>query len=201
MTPLLTEKNRRLIVAVTGASGVIYAVRLLEILQNSQVETHLIISAAAKQTLAMETDYRLADVKALADVVYDVRDIAAPISSGSFRTDGMVVLPCSIKTLSGIAHSYDEDLIIRAADVILKERKPLVLCVRETPLHLGHLRLMTSVAEIGGQIMPMMPAFYHRPQSIAEIIDQGISRLLDQLGIELDYELFPRWGNQPTQLI
>lgn len=187
-------KTDRLIIAITGASGAIYAIRLLEILKPLPIETHLIISNAAKQTINAETNYPLAEVKALADQVYDVRDIGAAIASGSFRTKGMVILPCSIKTLSGIAHSYTDDLITRAADVILKERKPLILCVRETPLHLGHLRLMTTVAEIGGQILPLMPAFYHRPQTIRDLIDQSLNRLLDQLGIELDQDLFQRWG-------
>ncbi len=183
----------RLIIAITGASGVIYAIRLLEVLQPTLIETHLIISNAAKQTIAAETDYTLTKVKALADKVYDIRDIGAAISSGSFRTKGMIILPCSMKTLSGIAHSYTDDLITRAADVILKERKPLVLCVRETPLHLGHLRLMAQVLEIGGQIIPLMPAFYHRPQSVSDIVDQSVNRLLDQFDIYLEKELFARW--------
>lgn len=187
-------KTDRLIIAITGASGAIYAIRLLEVLKTTPIETHVIISNAAKQTISAETDYSLSAVKQLADVIYDVRDIGAAISSGSFRTKGMVVVPCSIKTLSGIAHSYAEDLITRAADVVLKERKPLLLCVRETPLHLGHLRLMTTAAEIGAQIMPLMPAFYHRPQTLEDIIDQSINRLLDQLDIELPQDLFVRWG-------
>ncbi|MDG6882565.1 Phenolic acid decarboxylase subunit B [Phocoenobacter uteri] len=184
---------KRLIIAISGASGAIYAIRLLEVLKSTEIETHLIISNAAKQTISAETDYTLSEVKALADKVYDIRDIGAAISSGSFRTKGMIVLPCSMKTLSGIAHSYTDDLITRAADVILKERKPLVLCVRETPLHLGHLRLMTQVSEIGGQIIPLMPAFYHRPQTVADIVDQGVNRLLDQFDIYLEKELFKRW--------
>lgn len=187
--------KQRLIIAITGASGAIYGIRLLEILKSIQtVETHLIISNAAKQTISAETNYTIQDVKALADMNYDVRDIGAAISSGSYRTLGMVVLPCSIKTLSGIAHSYTDDLITRAADVCLKERKPLFLCVRETPLHLGHLRLMTQSAEIGATIMPLMPAFYHRPSSIDELINQSVNRLCDQIGIELEQDLFQRWG-------
>lgn len=165
----------------------------------TNIETHLIISNAAKQTLTAETDYSIQAVKALADKTYDVRDIGAAISSGSYRTLGMVILPCSIKTLSGIAHSYTDDLITRAADVCLKERKPLFLCVRETPLHLGHLRLMTQAAEIGATIMPLMPAFYHRPESIDDIINQSINRLCDQFGIELERELFQRWGESEFQ--
>lgn len=189
----ITQLPNRLIIAITGASGVIYGIRLLEVLKQTKVETHLIISNAAKQTIAAETDYSLAKIKALADKVYDSRDIGAAISSGSFITKGMIVLPCSMKTLSGITHSYTDDLITRAADVILKERKKLVLCVRETPLHLGHLRLMTEVTEIGGQIIPLMPAFYHKPQTVMDIVDQGVNRLLDQFNIYLDTELFTRW--------
>lgn len=187
--------KQRLIIAITGASGAIYAIRLLEILKSvSTIETHLIISNAAKQTISAETNYTIQDVKALADKHYDIRDIGAAISSGSYRTLGMVVLPCSIKTLSGIAHSYTDDLITRAADVCLKERKPLFLCVRETPLHLGHLRLMTQAAEIGATIMPLMPAFYHAPISIDDLINQSVNRLCDQFGIELEQDLFKRWG-------
>lgn len=185
---------KRLIVGISGASGAIYGVRLLEVLKPLEdVQTHLIMSQAARQTLALETDYSLRDVQALADVVHDARDIAASISSGSFRTHGMVILPCSIKTLSGIVNSYTDGLLTRSADVVLKERRPLVLCVRETPLHLGHLRLMTQAAEMGAVIMPPLPAFYHRPQSIQEIIDQTVNRVLDQFDIALPQDLFTRW--------
>lgn len=185
---------KRLIVGISGASGAIYGVRLLEVLKPLQdVETHLVMSQAARQTLALETDYALRDVQTLADVVHDARDIAASISSGSFRTHGMVILPCSMKTLSGIVNSYTDGLLTRSADVVLKERRPLVLCVRETPLHLGHLRLMTQAAEMGAVIMPPLPAFYHRPQSIADIIDQTVNRVLDQFDITLPQDLFTRW--------
>lgn len=185
---------KRLIVGISGASGAVYGVRLLEVLKAlDDVQTHLVMSQAARQTLALETDYSLRDVQALADVVHDARDIAASISSGSFRTHGMVILPCSIKTLSGIVHSYTDGLLTRSADVVLKERRPLVLCVRETPLHLGHLRLMTQAAEMGAVIMPPLPAFYHRPQSIQEIIDQTVNRVLDQFDIALPEDLFTRW--------
>ncbi|MBS9439245.1 UbiX family flavin prenyltransferase [Photorhabdus noenieputensis] len=185
---------KRLIVGLTGASGAIYGIRLLQVLQPVEgVETHLVISHSARQTLALETDYRLRDVQALADVVYDNRDIAAAISSGSFKTLGMVILPCSMKTLSGIVHSYTDGLVTRAADVVLKESRKLVLGVRETPLHLGHLRLMTQAAEIGAVIMPPVPAFYHQPQQIQDIIDQTVNRVLDQFDIELPYDLFTRW--------
>ena len=186
---------KRLIVGISGASGAIYGVRLLEVLrQLPEVESHLIISPAARQTLALETDYSLREVQVLADVVHDTRNIAASISSGSFKTAGMVVLPCSIKTLSSIVNSYADDLLTRAADVVLKERRPLVLAVRETPLHLGHLRLMTQAAELGAVIMPPVPAFYHRPQSINEIIDQTVNRILDQFNLELPHDLFARWN-------
>ena len=185
---------KRLIVGISGASGAIYGVRLLQVLRDvPEVETHLVMSQAARQTLSLETDLSLRDVQALADVVHDARDIAASISSGSFKTAGMVILPCSIKTLSGIVNSYTDTLVTRAADVVLKERRPLVLCVRETPLHLGHLRLMTQAAELGAVIMPPVPAFYHRPQTLDDVINQTVNRVLDQFDIDLPEDLFTRW--------
>ncbi|MFC0225348.1 UbiX family flavin prenyltransferase [Serratia aquatilis] len=185
---------KRLIIGISGASGAIYGVRLLQVLRGVEgVETHLVMSNAARQTLALETSLSLRDVQALADVVYDSRDIAASISSGSFKTMGMAILPCSIKTLSGIVNSYSDGLLTRAADVVLKERRSLVLCVRETPLHLGHLRLMTQAAELGAIIMPPVPAFYHRPQTLNDIIDQTVNRVIDQFDIELPQDLFTRW--------
>lgn len=185
---------KRLIVGSSGASGAIYGVRLLQVLRDvAGVETHLVMSQAARQTLSLETDLSLRDVQALADVVHDARDIAASISSGSFKTAGMVILPCSIKTLSGIVNSYTDTLVTRAADVVLKERRPLVLCVRETPLHLGHLRLMTQAAELGAVIMPPVPAFYHRPQTLDDVINQTVNRVLDQFDIDLPKDLFTRW--------
>ena len=185
---------KRLIVGLSGASGAIYGVRLLQVLRDvAEVETHLVMSRAARQTLSLETDLSLRDVQALADVVHDARDIAASISSGSFKTAGMVILPCSIKTLSGIVNSYTDTLVTRAADVVLKERRPLVLCVRETPLHLGHLRLMTQAAELGAVIMPPVPAFYHRPASLDDVINQTVNRVLDQFDIHLPEDLFTRW--------
>ena len=185
---------KRLIVGLSGASGAIYGVRLLQVLRSvADVETHLVMSQAARQTLSLETDLSLRDVQALADVVHDARDIAASISSGSFKTAGMVILPCSIKTLSGIVNSYTDTLVTRAADVVLKERRPLVLCVRETPLHLGHLRLMTQAAELGAIIMPPVPAFYHRPTSLDDVINQTVNRVLDQFDIDLPEDLFTRW--------
>lgn len=185
---------KRLIIGISGASGAIYGVRLLQVLRDVQdIETHLVISNAARQTLALETDFSLRDVQLMADVVHDARDIAASISSGSFKTTGMVILPCSIKTLSGIVNSFTDSLVTRAADVVLKERRRLVLCVRETPLHLGHLRLMTQAAELGAVIMPPVPAFYHRPESVQDIVDQTVNRVLDQFDIELPQDLFTRW--------
>ncbi|HHA1316677.1 TPA: UbiX family flavin prenyltransferase [Enterobacter hormaechei subsp. xiangfangensis] len=185
---------KRLIVGISGASGAIYGVRLLQVLRDvAGVETHLVMSQAARQTLSLETELSLRDVQALADVVHDARDIAASISSGSFKTAGMVILPCSIKTLSGIVNSYTDTLVTRAADVVLKERRPLVLCVRETPLHLGHLRLMTQAAELGAVIMPPVPAFYHRPQTLDDVINQTVNRVLDQFDIDLPEDLFTRW--------
>ena len=185
---------KRLIIGISGASGAIYGVRLLQVLRDvADVETHLVMSQAARQTLSLETDLSLRDVQAMADVVHDARDIAASISSGSFKTAGMVILPCSIKTLSGIVNSYTDTLVTRAADVVLKERRPLVLCVRETPLHLGHLRLMTQAAELGAVIMPPVPAFYHRPTSLDDVINQTVNRVLDQFDIDLPEDLFTRW--------
>ncbi|WP_193016186.1 UbiX family flavin prenyltransferase [Proteus sp. FME41] len=186
---------KKLIVGLTGASGAIYGIRLLEILKPvSSVETHLVISQAARRTISLETDYSLKDIQALADVIYDDRDIGASISSGSFRVNGMVVLPCSIKTLSGIVHSYTDTLVTRAADVVLKEGRKLVLCVRETPLHLGHLRLMTQASELGAVIMPPVPAFYFQPKTIDDIVNQTVNRVLDQFDIDLPNDLFERWG-------
>ena len=185
---------KRLIIGISGASGAIYGVRLLQVLRSlPDLETHLVMSQAARQTLALETDFSLREVQALADVVHDARDIGASISSGSYKTAGMVILPCSIKTLSGIVNSYTDGLLTRAADVVLKERRPLVLCVRETPLHLGHLRLMTQAAEIGAVIMPPVPAFYHRPQTLDDVINQTVNRVLDQFDISLPQDQFTRW--------
>ncbi len=183
---------KRLIVGISGASGAILAVRLLDALaQDSTVETHLIISPAARITLRSETDRPLHAIEALADVVYKPHDIGAAIASGSFPTDGMVVIPCSIKTLSAIAHSYAADLLTRAADVTLKEGRPLLLVVREAPLHLGHLRLMVQAAELGAIIFPPVPAFYARPPSVEALVDQTVGRILARLGIE--NHLFTPW--------
>lgn len=186
--------SRPLVVAITGATGVIYGVEMLRTLKELGEETHLIISDAAAKNLAIETEFSLAEVKALATVVYDNNDIGASVASGSFRTRGMIVAPCTVKTLSAIANSFCYNLIVRAADVTLKERRPLVLMVRETPLHKGHLDLMSRVSEYGGVILPPMPAFYHKPESIMDIVHQSIGKALDQVGIE--HKLFRRWHGE-----
>jgi 4-hydroxy-3-polyprenylbenzoate decarboxylase len=157
------------------------------------IETHLVLSPAGRRTVVLETEFTAEQVEDLADYTYRPGDIAAAISSGSFRTGGMIIAPCSIKTLSGIATSYADNLLVRAADVTLKDRRPLVLMVRETPLHLGHLRLLVQVSEMGAVVMPPMPAFYHRPTTLEQVIDQTVNRALDLLGIELHQDLFPRW--------
>ncbi len=186
--------KRRIIIGISGASGVIYGVRLLEVLGNvADVETHLVMSTAAAATLRLETAYTPDEVTALADAAYSFKNIAAAIASGSFQTDGMAVAPCSMKTLAGIAHSFSDNLLLRAADVTLKDRRRLILLTRETPLHLGHLRLMAQVTEMGGIIAPPMPAFYHRPQTIDDIVNQTVNRALDLLDVELDEDLFTRW--------
>ena len=191
----MTSAPARLIVGITGASGALYGVRLLQALREGHtarpVETHLIMSEAARVTLALETDWRARDVEALADVVHAPRNLAAPVASGSFAALGMVVVPCSIKTLSAIAHSYADNLIARAADVQLKEGRALVLMVRETPLHLGHLRLMTQAAEIGAVIFPPVPALYARPQSLDDVIAATVGRVLARVGLAND--LYTPW--------
>jgi flavin prenyltransferase len=183
-----------LVVAITGASGVIYGVELLRVLKELGEETHLILSEAAGVNMAIETDYALEDVKALADVVYPNKDVGAAVASGSFRTRGMIVAPCTVKTLSAIANSFTYNLVVRAADVTLKERRPLVLMVRETPLHKGHLELMARAADCGAVILPPMPAFYHRPATIMDLVHQTIGKALDQVGIE--HQLFKRWAGR-----
>jgi len=180
-----------LVVGISGATGVTYAVELLRALRRLGQPTHLIVSEMAARTLAIETDMALEELRALADVVHSNRDLAAAVSSGSFRTRGMVVVPCSVKTLSGIANAFSQNLLIRAADVTLKERRPLVVVFRETPLHAGHLRLLLQAAEAGAIIMPPLPAFYTRPRTVDEIVLQTVGRTLDQFGIE--HDLTPRW--------
>jgi flavin prenyltransferase len=191
---------KRIIVGISGASGVIYGVRLLEVLRGvADIETHAVVSPAARRTLVSETDFPPRHIEAISDVIYRPGDLAAAISSGSFRASGMVVVPCSMKTVAGIALSYSDNLLLRAADVTLKERRPLLLLVRETPLHLGHLRLLVQVAELGAVVMPPMPAFYHHPQTLQDIVDQTVNRALDMLGIELDEDLFVRWQGPPAE--
>ncbi len=185
---------RRVVVGISGASGAIYGIRLLQMLQSVRsIEVHLVLSSAARRTITLETELSVDYVEGLAYRAHKANDIAASISSGSFRATGMIVAPCSMKTVSGIATSYSDNLLLRAADVMLKDRRPLVLLVRETPLHLGHLRLLVQVTEMGAIVMPPVPAFYHRPKTLEEIVDQTVNRSLDLLGIELDEDLFPRW--------
>jgi flavin prenyltransferase len=184
----------RLIVGISGASGAIYGARLLELLRPLPVETHLVISRAAEVTLALETDLKPTAVRALADVVHAIGDMAAPISSGSFRTIGMVVVPCSVRSMSEIASGVTTSLLTRAADVVLKERRRLVLVVRETPLHTGHLRTMVALSEMGAVIAPPVPAFYAKPETIGDIVDQTLGRLLDLFG--LDTGGVKRWGER-----
>ena len=192
--------KQRLIVGISGASGAIYGIRLLEILQKlPEIDTLLIISKAAKRTIVLETDYKVDQVEKLANEVLPDHDIAASVSSGSYKTSGMVVIPCSIKTLSGIANSYADNLLVRAADVVLKEQRKLVLVLRETPLHLGHTQLMTRSIEIGATLLPAMPAFYHRPATIDDLINQTVNRVLDQFDIELPDDLFERWAGSPKK--
>ncbi|HWK43587.1 MAG TPA: UbiX family flavin prenyltransferase [Stellaceae bacterium] len=188
---------RRLVIGITGASGTIYGIRLLEMLRPLDIETHLVLSRSAEVTLACETERKLADVRALADVSYAPADIGAAISSGSFRTLGMVIAPCSIKSLSEIATGVTSTLLTRAADVTLKERRRLVLMVRETPLHTGHLRNLTLLSEMGAVIAPPVPAFYARPASLDEMVDHTVGRVLDLF--DIDTGTTRRWGEPPAQ--
>lgn len=187
--------TRRVVVGITGASGSVFGTRLLEILQGVEdVETHAIVSKGSARTLELELGITMEEAVAKADVVHDDDDLAASVASGSFRVHGMVVAPCSIKALSGIANSYDDTLIVRAADVRLKERQPLVLVLRETPLHRGHLRLCSMAADAGAIIFPPVPSLYVKPRSIDDLIDHSVMRICDQLGIETD--LSPRWPEE-----
>jgi len=183
---------RVIVVGISGATGVVYGVRALQALAASGVETHLVVTQSALKNFMIETDYTFEKLASLASVTYDVDDIGAPIASGSFKADGMVIMPCSIKTLSAVANSFNYNLLVRAADVTLKERRRLVLAVRETPLHEGHLDLMTRVTRMGGVVMPPVPAFYHKPKTIDDIIDQTVGKMLDLFSI--DGRLFKRWG-------
>lgn len=184
--------NKRLIVAITGASGTIYGIRILEALKNLGIESHLVMSDSAKLTMAAETDYKPAQIEAMADVVHSAKNIGASISSGSFKSLGMVIAPCSIRTLSEIASGVTSSLVSRAADVVLKERRRLVLLVRETPLHAGHLRSMSQVTECGAIVMPPVPAFYAKPESIGDMVNHTVGRCLDLF--DLDNTLVTRWN-------
>jgi 4-hydroxy-3-polyprenylbenzoate decarboxylase len=185
--------SKKIVVGISGASGVVYGVRLLSVLSEKNVETHLIISNSGEKNIQIETDYNIDEVKKMASYVYDHKNMAAKVASGSFWVDGMVVVPCTIKTLSGIANSYSENLIVRAADVTLKEKRKLVLVVRETPLHKGHLRLMSLAADNGAHILPPVTSFYHYPKTIDDIINQTVGKILDYL--EIEHDLFRRWGD------
>jgi 4-hydroxy-3-polyprenylbenzoate decarboxylase len=185
-------KKRKIIIGISGASGTIYGVRLLEILRDyNEVETHLVISDIAKEIIKHEDGRDPDAVLELADIVYPIKNLGAAISSGSFLTEGMIIAPCSIKSLSGIANSYNDNLLVRAADVCLKERRKVIIVLRETPLHLGHLELMTKVTQYGATLLPPMPSFYHKPKTIDDIINQTVGKVLDNFGIE--HNLFTRW--------
>jgi len=192
---------KRVVVGISGASGSIYGIRLLEALRRDpSVETHLVMSGSAKRTLVEETDYSVKDVETLAHVVYDDRDIGASLASGSFRTAGMIVAPCSIKTLAALASCHADTLIARAGDVTLKEGRPLVALVRETPLHVGHLRQMLAFAEMGGIVFPPVPAFYQQPKTVDDVVDHTVARVLERMG--LTHEALPEWtagGRRPSE--
>jgi flavin prenyltransferase len=194
---MTTTFPRRLIIGISGASGIVYGIRMLELLREADVETHLVMSRSAEMTLAYETDLKLKDIRALARINHPNSDIGASISSGSFQTMGMVVAPCSIKTMAEIATGVTGSLLSRAADVVLKERRRLVLAVRETPLHGGHLRTMTQLADMGAIIAPIVPAFYTRPKTIDDIINHTVGRLLDLFG--LDMPVVKRWQGGPVE--
>lgn len=182
----------RLVIGISGATGAIYGVRLLQVLSTSkEIETHLVLSDPAKRTIEHELDMSVKDVLALADVVHDINDIGASISSGSFKTGGMVIAPCSIKTMSALANCYNTNLLIRAGDVSLKEGRPLVVVLRETPLHIGHLKHMMELAQMGAVILPPVPAFYHKPKTIDDIVNHTVGKVLDRFNI--DHTLFERW--------
>ncbi len=189
----------RLVVGISGSTGVVYGIRLLQVLRGvPQVETYLIITTPGRRTILEETDYTLQEVEALATHVYDNRDIGAAVASGSFRTDGMVIVPCSIRTASALAGSTGEGLLCRAGDVTLKEGRPLVVAVREAPLHLGHLRQLTALAELGAVIFPLVPAFYHRPKTLDDIVNHTVGRILDRVGVPQN--LAQEWtGSQPNR--
>jgi 4-hydroxy-3-polyprenylbenzoate decarboxylase len=185
------HEKKRIIIGITGASGVIYGIEILKELAKKDLQTHLIISESGKKNILFETEYSIKDVESMADKVYDNNDLEASPASGSFLNNGMIVAPCTIKTLSGIANSYSDNLLVRAADVALKEKRKLVLVVRETPIHKGHLRLMTMAADMGAHILPPVPSFYNHPKTIEDIIHQTIGRVFDYF--EIEHNLFKRW--------
>jgi 4-hydroxy-3-polyprenylbenzoate decarboxylase len=187
----------KIVVGISGATGVIYGVQMLKTLFKCGIETHLVITSSAIKNLLIETEYTMVDLEPYASTIYDVDDVGAAIASGSFQVDGMVIAPCSIKTLSAVANSFNYNLLVRAADVNLKERRRLILLVRETPFHEGHLDLMMRVTRMGGIIMPPVPAFYHMPKTIEDIIDQSVGKVLDLFGI--DASLFRRWGSSAKE--
>ena len=187
--------NKKLIVAITGASGVIYGIKMLQALKKTPYEIHLILSESGSRNIELETGMKPQEIRGIADHTYLNAELEGPLASGSFITEGMIVIPCTVKTLSGIANCYADNLIVRAADVTLKEKRKLVLVVRETPLHLGHLRLMKMAAEMGAHILPPIPSFYHQPKTIDDIIDQTIGKIFDYFAIE--HDLFKRWGTLP----
>lgn len=191
------SSTRRLVVGISGATGIAYGVRVLELARKAGVETHLVVTPAGQQTRAYETELTARDLAAMADVTYRPADIGAAIASGSFRTAGMIIAPCSIRTLSAVAYANGDNLLTRAADVTLKERRRLVLLVRETPLTLGHLRAMTAVTEMGGIVMPPVPAFYLKPESIDELVDHTVGRAFDLFDIDLPDQ--PRWGDEDIE--
>lgn len=188
---------KRLIVGMSGATGAIYGIRLLEVLSESDIETHVVISNAAEKTIRLETDWSVEKVKELAHTCYDIRDIGANIASGSFLNEGMVVIPCAIKTLSGIANSYNDNLLVRAADVTIKEKRKLVIVARETPFHKGHLKLMMEAADLGATILPPVPAFYCLPKTIDDLVNHLVGKVLDMFRIENN--LFHRWGSSEIE--
>jgi flavin prenyltransferase len=194
---MTTKTPRRLIVGISGASGTIYGIRMLEMLKKTDIETHLVMSKSAEMTLVYETEFKPKDVKALASVVHPVADIGASISSGSFPTMGMIVVPCSIRTMSEIATGVTSSLMSRAADVVLKEKRRLVLALRETPLHGGHLRTLTTLADIGAVVAPIVPAFYNKPKTVDDIINHTVGRLLDLFGVET--KVVKRWEGGPAE--
>ncbi len=184
---------KRIVVGISGASGAVYGIRLLETLSKLNVETHLVITEAAQKTILLETDWKVEEVKSLAKAAYDIGDLGANIASGSFQSEGMVVVPCSIKSLSAIANSFSENLLVRAADVMVKERRQLVIAVRETPLHRGHLELLLKVSDLGATVFPLIPGFYFQPKSIDDLINHMVGKVLDLF--QINHNLFKRWGS------